>query len=503
GEATVRGIENIPLRDIIERIEKRKADFGIWISKKGLDHMRTWNGKYDLNDEQDLVFFKRLESHFNITKYSDSGWAFPIKDEDGYLLKVHMHRNDMKGDIEKIIENRIGSLRIFVERHFDPETIFQENYFKIFNFLTMEEHKRLLDAMVDEQTEYPLYQVHLENAGGPKKIVDETFKGAHLSCYVHDGSGDKTWVEVIVDYSMDQQPKFEFKGKEAPTRALRDLVVDAVRTGDSIMQMKTTLRKDHRIQSEKLELANQNIYNTGQMVQLLQKDLMNFHQENLAEISEVQAKLFGMDIGMNVNQVQINNNLIELYNISNKAIEELQNINQTIEQTITEESIDIQETLKEKTDLIIEGQDEIINCVETSKNEIIKKQEEKHLELKQELSEISQKVDELHTFIDKHFKTLKKERRNYLYLILENINRSRELTITEILDTVFLPRQTLVGYLKKLQDKGVIDSEIVKDGRRGRPPKLIKTTRKLDKMIKKIKEVQLKKNGEKKAVKTK
>jgi hypothetical protein len=396
-------IRQVPIRDVPERIKKPQEDIGIWISKKNLDHVKTWNGKFNLAIGMNRQLFDKLECNLHVTEYNETGWAYPIKEEDGYLLKVHLHHSP----------RNVGTVRIFAPRNFDYKTIFQDAYFKIFHFLTPEEHQILLNAMFNEDTGTKMYYVELANAIGPKKTVDEKLKGARLSCHMNDGNGGKTWVDVVIDYSKG--PEIEFKGKEQPTRLTRDITVDPLKMADSIMSMNNHLTSNQRLLFE-------GISENGQSLQLIQKNIDINHQETSADISELSAQVFGLDIGLSSHQAKSNKILKSiLKSCETNAI----NVGQTA-LLIDETSQTIVEKIGNKVDDLDLDINSGLNVLGSKIDKIDEKMDRQLMEIKQ--------------VIETEFKETKERIKNYFYLILKKVDNIPGLTIRELVTHLEMPR---------------------------------------------------------------
>lgn len=468
GDIVSSDIQEIPFPEVAKKIKKPQEEIGIWISKKNLDHVKTWNGKYDLNIIEHRNLFNKLEEHFQM-KYNETGWAYPVKEEDGYLLKVHVHQNP----------RNIGTIRFIAPRSFDYQTLFQGAYFKIFNFLTPEEHQVLLEGVLNEETGSKLFYIELANAIGPKKIVDKKLKGAKLSCRIREGAGGKTWVDVQIDYSDPSAPEIEFKGKHEPTALTRDLVVDAFKVADSIMGMKKQIVNNQHHISEKMDVMGNGVYENGQVLQLLQNKINFNQQEILADISELNNQYFGLDIKTDINHVETR----QAFKGLNKGLigisRGLQGVTNNLQGNLIFLDKGFQD-LKDHFDMNISGIDEEFSI---GLHDISSK-----------IDVVSEKIDknqaELKAILNKEFKNASFRIKNALYLILRKIDMEPGITIKKLQAELSIPRSTLVGYINKLHAKKFIDNEFKKIGRRGRPPKLFKSTQKIKSILKKINQSQ-------------
>ena len=84
---------------------------------------------------------------------------------------------------------------------------------------------------------------------------------------------------------------------------------------------------------------------------------------------------------------------------------------------------------------------------------------------------INQKFLTLNTFLESEFDNVKFRIKNALYLVLKKLEKVPGLTVTELQKGLNISRKTLYSYLKKLQDKNILLSQVKKSRGKGRPPK--------------------------------
>lgn len=407
---TEQDVREIPSYDAIRKINQKKEDFGIWISTNKLDHVRTWNAKFNFKEKEEKELFYKIEVGLGVVKYNTNKWITPIKKEDGYLLSVHLCKNINNPQFQ-------GTVRINIERGFNEDIVFQENFFRIFNFLNIIDYKYLLQLFVNEKDSNPLFYVELANPIGPKIIIDEKFKKAHLRCFMHNGAGGQSWIETHIDYSL-KSPELELKGPWLPTASLRDATVEAAKFSDSVLFMHSQTKKGIRQVHRDHDIIYNQVYKTGQTLQLVGKRLDWQYDDFMGEITKSQ--IFN-----------------ELYYTDIKSLLQL-NINNTEP-------------------------------------------------LFQEISLINKKIDNLSEKMVEEFHNLKDQFKNTLYLLLRNESNKHEVTIKELIKESRTPRTTLLYHLKKLQEKGYIEVGNLRNGKRGRPPKLYKIHKKIKNLIKKSK----------------
>jgi len=432
-----------------QKLPEGKEDFGIWISTNKLDHVHTWNGKFNLTDPEEGSLWTILEREFN-PEYNATGWAYPIREENDYLLKIHLHKNTYR---------HIGTVRIFIERFFNPEIIFQENYFRIFHFFTPEQHKSFLEELQNEKNNNPLFYVELANAIGPKHVVDEKFKKAHLKCYLHNGKGGNAWVDITIDYSLNR-PEIEFKGPYLPTANLRDVTTEPARFVDSVLFMEANHQRRNRQLSSRLGVIDSNIYSNGQILQQIpqqldfvyndiaglltkQEILQDLHFVNLEEYLKGSFKSsIGVLNGMNNNIGLLGHSLKHFYNFVDAGLD-------TVKVEVSDQLNTLQENISDQ-----------------------------FRDLKSDLKD----------FITKEFSTFRKDFVNNLYLVLKKIHDLPEITSRELISKLKsqleVSEGTLYRYLRKLEEQGLIASFKVKTSRRIK--RAFKLSNKIKKLIKKL-----------------
>lgn len=452
GTANSIPIEEEPIENIIKRVNRGKELFKIWISTNKLDHRNIWSAKFDFRNPKENNLFKKIELGFNIRKYNTNSWAFPIKEEHGFLMKVHVSKPKNK---------QKGSVRVFLERNFNNEIIFQENYFKIFSFLNIIEHQQFLELLFYEKNNNPLFQVELANAVGPKKIIDEQFKKSCLNCYIENSIGSKSWIQVEIDYSLKTQPEIEIKGAKTPSENLREVITDALQYTNSVMGM-------HHSNQKKSELILRKINDVHQYLIQIKKD--NFTKQDLeSEFSEIQILIENIYTSQKIQNVQI----IQLQNHYNKLFEqhlesrareleqrykELETIKimgNNIESTILESNDRLGDLIKNKFD---ENNSDLLNGI----NSFIKNSENKIID------KINNTEKKLRETINKRQKRIHEN----LFLVKKIIRNFEETNIKNIIRSIQKEKQisksTIYNYIKILQEKKQIIIKKKKQ-KRGRP----------------------------------
>lgn len=494
GSPQERDIRDTPIKEACSRIKQVQETFGIQVSKTALDHSIEWFGKFNLNDKDEGPVFAKLEQGLKV-EYQNNTWAYPIKDEDGYLLKVHVQKNTKR---------HLGTVRVFVARQFDIESVFQENYFEVFHFFSIREHAVFLSELRDRKTEEfifklfsreeeeavreeirrildeleakkedqigePLlkeqYKVELANAIGPRYIVDNLLKGAHISCELCDGAGGKDWVDCTVDYSLGF-PEIEIKGKKFQSSLLRDWFVDGAKLADSICTMNQNLRNDHRKISKKLNVIGSEVHSNGQVLLQVQEGMERIENGN----TEI---LTALDMNHQESKQHFDTLIESVQQTSQNLKTTSDNLGQSL--ILIRNGFEGVENLKEQnTHIMFTG-----DCIFSNTEDIISKID--NLD-----KNINQRFDSLQDLITTKFedsrkdfqvslkKTLKKieefsEEHSILAAMrVENeIGKSENNLISYLQSELRKSRSTIYNYLNELQEKGLIIS-VTKKGRKGK-----------------------------------
>lgn len=467
GEVIVDDIRVIPINEVAERISEPIERFGIWISKIDLDHVITWNGKYDLTDERYLELFGKIEENLNV-EYGKNTWAYPIQKNDGYLISVALQKKRHSA------ERYVGTIRVNIPRHFDPEIIFQEAYFRIFHFLDAEEHKLVLDELLDEETKDGLFYVELANAVAPEPIVRENFRKAKLECEMYNGAGGKTWVRVVIDYSLGKgKPEIEIKGQKVPSENLRDCIKNPVVYANSIVHMKNVLRKDNRIHLGMLQENGQVLVQVNEKMDA-QKEQLESYSEKMEGYHD---KVNVIDIKQDIIQVENRNNFLSLKQHFRKVLQGIKNHSDDLGESVKYLDRDIQELKPYIDDVSYENAKEILNGVEsfiqTHKREnaqsfrnISEKIETLDFEIKKGFDTMKHFLEDI---IKKEFSDFNTQLQNNLYLIVRKLHELPKITVNELLKEVDIPRSSLYNYLSKLRESNLVEMDKQNDGTPGRP----------------------------------
>lgn len=271
--------DRLDLKRFYEYLQENKDAYCIWISKINRDHNINPTGK--LATDGDI--FKTLINKFNLKFSSKNGWATPIKKSKGNYYVVSIHRN--------------GTVRAWINKNLSWE-LFLEHLKEDLKFLTINQFKEFIECLMTSENKQ-LFFLETANLIGPKDIIDRDFKDG---CLVYKNVyhlGIYHPVLVKIDYS-DREPEIEFQGSEAPTRKLQDITVRSFEVSQYLGHIEYLL-------DQNIDL-NSYTYNNIKELKgtLLAKD------DLLSELSEIQAKLFGLDIKDDVKKIINNENLKDL-----------------------------------------------------------------------------------------------------------------------------------------------------------------------------------------------
>lgn len=459
-----RELSDLPIDLIPDLVQKRKDDFGIWISQEAIRHFESLTCNFDVNDP----VFQKIENYFRPV-YGSNSWATPIdngkKEELGICFGVQFTRK--------------GFLKVHLSDNKDAE-VFIKQFFELFSqFLTDEDIIKFLEMLTLSRSHKPVFFIHEARNIGPKKVIDEDFKGAHIKVNEVHWFGEIKW-DARIDYSKPFAPHIEGHGPMPQVGNFMKLIDGSP---EFIANLSEVRELEYRIRDKVHDNYNgigelsSFVLDHGRTLQLVNKNILNTYKDTLSYISEVDARLFGLDILIDSNQVVTNKHLINIHKLHNKEIEELVNMNNNICQTVAEESIDIQETMKERAEVIIEGQDEILAA-----------QGKNHHELKQKLEIIDGKFDSLEKSIKgaikEEFESFGNKFKNNLKLVIRQLHLLPGRTAHEISEVLNCSKSAVYSYLKKLQDHNLIESYKIPTGQKGRPKGFYMVSDKFKNLIK-------------------
>lgn len=428
------GLDSVKLCDlptdyIPEVIQKRKNDFGIWISKVALRHFESLKCKLAIDDP----IFQKIETYFipSYGEYSDkNSWATPIDNEKKKELGICFGFQFTK----------YGTVRIHLSGQKDIE-YFTTDFFEVFSkMLDDSEIVKFLEMLILERKEKPVFYVHDARHIGPKEIVDKEFKGAHIKVNEVHWFGKIKW-DARIDYSEPMKPHIEGEGPMAQVGNFMKLIDGSpefianlselrelnYRTGDTTQEIYKGVGLLSDLVLEVKEWQKDKDFNDD----LLFQEFQDF-QGNIKDIAE----------------------LLKLKTDNEKIQTEiLKNFNNALELGFDEIGVKIE-------DLYVADIVPSLKLLETKVDEnhdkIIDELKEHTDTLKNEIKESSDEIKEL---IESEFETIGQQVKNNLYLMLRKLNALPGQTAKELSKELGKSQKTIYSYLKKLQDKHLIISQ--------------------------------------------
>lgn len=461
-------IRDMPLYKVSEEIKGEIYKKGIYISKHCLEHFKTLSAKFDLvKNIEDINIYNKFEEHLK-PDYNRFGWAWAIdkgkQAKLGICFNIQMHNK--------------GTFIIFIKKNFKDVETFLEHYYRIFDFLDYEELGRLLDLFyISKENRKVFDYIHLANKIGPKQTIDKEWKGAHIKVEYFILKSGKKVLNVKIDYSDPHEPELEIEGPEAEGRNLRDILVNPSGTLPTISNIGDWARDNRNnlkdIQTQQT-IITESLNDNGQILQLVQQDIFNNHQENLDQLTSLYEKLEYIKEEI----PELKNALVNIYSDGSKErivirdslvklIVHLLNLDTNIQGNIERTKGLIQQTFLDTSSEIHNAKDEIVNHIN---------------------SQLDSFKTELTNIINQEFTTIRKGFSHNLYLVLRAIHNLPDLTSQEIFNEIqeelSISRTTLYNYLQKLQDKGLINKRKMQLHKKGRPSHIFRIS---DKIINKFK----------------
>jgi DNA-binding MarR family transcriptional regulator len=475
----------INFQELYMYLKERQWAYCIFISKDDRDH--NFKSKGAINPEGRL--FKKLVEGLSIEFNESNGRSNIVKRKDKLGFSWQMTNGG---------KDKRSKLEFWFKDTFSWELVVKDlQEFLEPCDLSIKEFAELIECLMDSEKRR-LFRLEVANDISPEHVIETLFNRACLIYQQVEFEGKYYPVLVKIDKSKGPY-EIEFIGAYGPTKALQDvtvrafevvaslsrfqfiidnLVQNSVRTHSVIVDVHHTTKDfaaklESFIDSlnekldEKFEIVETGIHTLQQQQILVKEDL-------LAEVSVVQAKQFGHEIITDLYHTESSTDRKNIIQGIKSTNEHLGQSIKYIEKRFEETEKYTEEKLHENIEPVVEGLSHV------SKN-IIKTKEK----LEKIDKNITKQFTDLKSFLTDNFNTIKKGRKQELYLVLENINRNRALTIKELLNEISLPRSTLLYYLEKLQKENLVKVEIQKNGKRGRPPKIFKSTEKLRELIKK------------------
>lgn len=449
------GHSDLNLSALYKWLEEKKWEYAIWISKDDRDHNKNCQGQMD----PDGSAFKKLVKGYGLTFSNRNGWETIIYNKDGLYFSWSINKN--------------GICRFWINDNLSWELFFKllQNKLKECH-LTAEEFKELIECLENVDKD-KLFYLETANLIGPREIIEREFNKACLVYTKTYFNGLYLPIKIEIDKSTGPY-EIEFKGAEGPTRRLQDVTVRALETVQSLGHLEFLLDSNLQIGSDTNELAHKNY---GSIDQLLQQIIPK--EELLVEFSEIDGRVFNLDIKTDIQHIELKQHFRDLLREVKNNTDGLKNNSDNLGQTILLLDEGIQELKENYKDVIFENIEPVVNGLSSLHQNVIDSKIEITKEIKNGVDEIKKDIknvsDNLKAIIESNFKHLRNQLKNNLYLTLRKIDTIPSLTAKNLSNELKLSQKTIYFYLKELQDKNLIVSEIKKNGHKGRPPKIFKS----------------------------
>lgn len=442
---------DLPIDYVPELIQKRKEDFGIWISKVALRHFESLKCKFALDDD----IFRKIESYFipGYCGYGSNKWATPID-------------NDKKKELGVCFGfqfTEYGSVRIHLSGDKDIE-YFTTDFFEVFSkVLSDTEIVTFLEMLLLERLDKPVFYVHEARSMGPKDVVDAEFKGAHIKVNEIHWFGKIKW-DARIDYSDPMKPHIEAEGPMPQAGNFMKLLDGSP---EFIANLSDVREVGYRIRDTVHEVYK----GVGQISKIIELT----HKDHVAYLSEIDAKNHIRYLQTEIGIAGLTTILDRLYTTTTKSYGQTTAALHTVSLdmkaialgvgTLASLQNDVKEELHEHIDHRSHLTEQLI--IDTNNN-VIDKIETVHKDLKQT-------TDDIKTLIESKFDSLGHTLKNNLYLVLRKLDSIPGATAKEISKSLNKSQKTVYSYLKKLQDKKLVSSKSIKKSSRGRPAQVYKT----------------------------
>ncbi len=480
-------LSDIPFENIPELIQKRKDDFGIWISKKALRHFETLSYRFGVNDD----LFNKIETYFSTQfnlEYGKRSWATPItndkRDELGLCFGVQFTKK--------------GYLRINLSKKKKDWESFIQQFFTLFKkFLSDEEIIELLEQLVLERFKKPAIYVHEARNIGPKEVVDEKFKGVKVRVNEIHWFGDKRWIARI-DYSDPSHPHIEGEGPQPQVGNFLNLF-------DGTPEFVSNLTEVRELAYRNYALMGENHKGIGNLSQLLlendkkisaaEKNFAGQHQDILGELTK-------LDVLQDIRSINLENRIGNLGNNLNHSFKQgvgvLHKMNQNV--GLINNSLGhlydfVDSGFKEIEENMIDQLDPVIDSLSINSQ----KHDETHQKLDTLQKNIEDQFKSLKSDLEEHIKneltTFRKGFVNNLYLVLKAIHNLPGITtkeiITQLQKKLKVTESTIYRYLRELKFHDLITKveNCIGPGRPSRSYFISKKTREFLAKFKSKKEV--------------
>lgn len=453
------GHSKLNLSALYKWLEEKKWSYCIWMSKLNRDHNINPMGRLD----PDGVTFTKLINGLGLTFSNTNTWENVIGKKDGLYFSFSC--------------NKYGCLRFWINEYLSFDKFFEllQEKLKCCN-LTTEEFKEIIECLEDDEKK-KLFLLETANLTGPRDIIKEKFNKACLIYKKVSFNGLYLPIKVKIDKSKGPF-ETEFIGPYTPTRLLQDVTVNSVEVVESIGVLDSKLDSCLQIgfaNNEHAEKTEKSIVNIESSLGSMQQLVMP-REEVLVEFSEIDGRLFNLDIKTDIQHAETKTHFIDVLKASRNNANNISELIELLEQEIPELKVNFKEVIFENIEPVIAGQRVISEKIEDTKNKI---DDLKNI--------VSEKFESLQEYLSKEFQDVKIKNKNAFYLIVRKLHQIPGLTVSEILDELNVSKTTVYSYFKKLQERELIDFIISKKLVPGRPSRVYNLTKKAKKILNKIK----------------
>ena len=446
------GHSKLNLSALYEWMGKMKWSYCIWMSKLNRDHNINPMGQLNPNGKT----FTKLINGLGLTFSNQNTWENIIGKKDGLYFSFSA--------------TKYGFLRFWINEHLSWEKFFEllQEKLKCCN-LTTEEFKEIIECLEGDEKK-KLFLLETANITGPRDIVEKNFNKACLIYKKVYSDGLYLPVKVKIDKSKGPH-ETEFIGPYKPTRTLQECTVNPLAVTEGIGYLDSKLDSTLQvslINNEHLEKTEKSIINIESSLGSMQQ-LVIPKERVLVEFSEVNGRLFNLDIKTDIQHVEVKTHFRDLLKASLNNSNNISELIALLEQEIPELKINFKEVIFENIEPLFAGQRLITEKIDDLSGVI------------------SEKFESLQEYLSKEFNDVKIKNKNALYLIVRKLHQIPNLTVSEMLSELNVSKTTVYSYFKKLQERELIDFMTLKNSKPGRPPKFYNLTKKTKKILNKIK----------------
>jgi len=481
GDGSSRVWSRVPIDVLVREIEGELYEKHIYISKHNLDHFQSVDGYFDLGkNEMHQEIFRKIETNFEFD-YTDRRTATPLDKEMQGKLGICFNMQT----------TQTGYMKLHLKKYTDIET-FLEHFIRIFDFLSYEEKGEVLKQLYLAKKKVKAFEyVHLANKIGPKIVVDEDFKGAHIIVKYATLSYGKKKIAIKIDYSDTENPELEFEGPEPQSKNLRDIIVrgtDLLPTFDNMAKAIFDARNIANENNFELYRVKQGLSNTGQVLLLsgkklysqnediLQKQDFHFNELN-ALLSQKSSQIIeGQELIRYLQGQSMRNDLSLAKSLKAIGESEFEIANRLYENRMYIN--DLKEENKANTDLLL---NQIVSSEQNLSTKISSLETGVHTVLKEEFIMVKEILKE-------ELNTLHQDYLDNLSTVLDMINKLPGLTSKELVkdltEELKVSRSTIYRYFRKLQEEDLIEIQDIKIKKGpGRPSRFYHLTNKLKDLL--------------------